>query len=125
MAKNKSKKVTYNELKRRYPHASEAFIKRNLDSLCEESRPRPVVQEQEAINTRQEHRTPKNTDRRKNKKVDGVMHKKFFVSVVMRCSDNRRRDNSGALETILDCMCDAVGRLKAMDSNNTHSHGRG
>jgi len=116
--------MTINELKRRYPNASEDFIKRNADSLCEESRSRPVVQKQKAFDLRQEHRTSKNADGRKNKKVDGVLHPKFSVSVVMRYSDNRRRDNSGALETILDCMCDAVGRLKAMDSNNPHNHGR-
>lgn len=81
---------------------------------------RPVLQKQEAVDSGPQYGKTKDVDRGKDKAVDGSVHPKFCVAVVMRYSDRRRRDNSGALETLLDCVVAAVGRLKAMDSNHSH-----
>ena len=102
----------YDEHRKRHPELYRSEDSRSVS--------RPVVQEQKAVNPGSQHGQAANPHRTKNKAVDGKLHPKFCVTIVMRHSDNRRRDNSGALETILDCIVSAAGRLKAMDTDNSY-----
>jgi len=52
------------------------------------------------------------------RKVDGVGHPQFRITVTLRFSDYRRKDPDGCLATIMDCLTHAVGRLVGLVSGN-------
>lgn len=69
------------------------------------------VQKQKASHPGPINRPSPNLDRTKNKKVDGQLHPRFSVTIVVQMPDNRRRDLDGMLATILDCICSARRQL--------------
>lgn len=55
-------------------------------------------------------------------KVDAGGYPSYRVSVTLRISDERDRDNDGAVSTLFDCLVSAVGRLAQMDSLTLRKH---
>jgi hypothetical protein len=86
----------------------------------QKSRPCTGVQKQETGDTGQPNRKNANTDRTKNCTVDGAVHPKFRITVVLKFSDQRRRDGDGAYTTILDCLIIAARRFKAVGIGIPH-----
>lgn len=58
-------------------------------------------------------------------KVDGTSGGEFRVSVTLRISDARDRDNDGAFSTLADCLVAAIGRLAEMDARTLRKHAAG
>lgn len=55
-----------------------------------------------------DHETQAQADHKTRKaKVDGPGHQKFEIGLEIRISDRRRRDLTGAAETIMDCLVHA------------------
>lgn len=75
-------------------------------------RKRPVKEEQQNADTRS------SDNKARVSKVDGKVHPRFRVTIVLWYSDNRRRDADGGATTILDCLIDARRRFVAMDTGN-------
>ncbi len=114
--------MTREDILRRFPNASAATIARNLDSAG--AGPRP--EQKESAHGRSEQRRTRTENHKPARKQAVVRtdHPKFRVSVTFLYSDNRIRDNSGAYETILDCLVSAARRLKAMDTGiSSHNAG--
>ena len=66
---------------------------------------RPKHEELQDVNTGEaNHKT-------RAPKVDARCHPKFAISITIRVSDNRRRDNDGAATTLLDCLTRALNEL--------------
>lgn len=53
---------------------------------------------------------------KKDKGQDAVAGKRYFVSIIFRVSDKRKRDAFGMLETVADCLIRAVRRFNQGDS---------
>lgn len=100
--------MTEDELRRKFPRASAAFISANL-SGDPGARPCPVVQERKDENPKRANHRPQ------KEKVDGRCHATYRIAATIRISDERDRDLDGALSTLQDCVINAVGRLAEMD----------
>ena len=53
-----------------------------------------------------------------SKKPDAIHRERFRVTIDLLVSDNRRRDPDGAINTIMDCLVNAVRRLREGNSRN-------
>lgn len=71
--------------------------------------PRAIVQKREDAGARKVDHGPKEAG------VDEPVHSQFRVAIEIRVSDERDRDNDGAVSTILDCLIAAIGRLAKVD----------
>ena len=78
----------------------------------------PGIQEQEDYCTGSFDYSTEGTE------MDGSGYEGYVLAVVFLVSDNRRRDNDGALATICDCIS-AVGRLLAADTHDNDSGKKG
>lgn len=58
-------------------------------------------------------------------KVDGTSGGEFRVTVTLRISDARDRDNDGAFSTLADCLVSSLGRLTEMDARTLRKHAAG
>ncbi len=98
------------DLIKRFPRATEAFLRRNA-SDADDPRVRPAVQlqELETPNAKRTHH------RSKTKAKDAGDHPRFRVTIALRFSDRRRRDPDGCATTILDALITAR-RLLDRDS---------
>ena len=79
---------------------------------------RPVVQELETDPLEQ----AADADEAGVSNMDGQCRPKFRLSVVLRISDERHRDNDGAFTTLADCLVSAVGRLAEVDPGTQRKH---
>lgn len=94
----------------------EEYIARRAEAARSRVGPITIIQKQEADHGPAETTGPivareSEVDNRAIRPgLDETRHPKFRVSITFRVSDRRRRDNSGMLDTILDCLISA-GRL--------------
>ena len=93
--------------------AQYAQLKNNLESKG--TGKRNIVQKLED-NLCAERPSPKAYNKARKGKANERNHGQFCVSVTLRISDKRNRDSDGALSTLLDSYCAAIGRLTAMDA---------
>jgi len=91
----------------------EAYLARRGQSGNSRDRPGAQLQKQQDVDAGKDHNKPGKA------KVDEASHPKFRVRVVLRYSDNRRRDIDGALSTVLDCVVRAFRRFRSVDTRNT------
>lgn len=102
--------MTRDEFLKRFPNATEATIRRNVESATEDSGNRPCaeLQEQKDAQPRKAHHRPKKA------KVDEAGHSKHGVAIAFIVSDNRERDGDGGEATLLDCLVSARKRLLSL-----------
>lgn len=74
----------------------------------------PQLQEPEAS-----HKKRRLDNRAENKNTDGRAGERYFVRVIFRVSDNRKRDAFGMLETVADCLVRAVRRFNSGDAGRS------
>jgi len=79
-------------------------------------RTRPFVQKYEVHRQESKDQAALHNDGPKKEKVDGKVHPKFRVTIILRYADRRRRDIDGSASTILDCLVTATRRFAAMDT---------
>ena len=97
--------MTYNELKRRFPAASESFWRRNAD----DQGPGPCASPEKQLLPNRAKRSPR---------METELRQKFRLTVTLRYSDNRVRDPDAALSTILDCL---VATRRQLEDSSTHT----
>ena len=108
--------MTRNEIIRRFPNASEAFIANNLEGAgtgtCSGDKEQHV-----------RNRVAKESG------VETEMRSAFSLAVTFRMSDRRVRDLDAGLSTILDCLVEAVGQvrrqLEGRETNRSQRFGSG
>ncbi len=113
--------MTKNELLRRFPNASEEFIKRNMSSDSG-TRTHHQLQEQEARGDRTKEGREQicnELDSSKCESLDGEFDSRFRITIVWLISDKRRRDSWGMSETIADCIVSASRRFLGLDDTRT------
>jgi len=91
----------------------EAYLARRGQSGNSRNRSGAQLQKQQDVDAGKDH------NKSDQAKVDEASHPKFRIRVVLRYSDNRRRDIDGALSTVLDCVVRAFGRFRSVDTRNT------
>lgn len=103
--------MTRNEILRRYPNASESFIKANLTVDTGDSR--TIVQKPQADCAGPQRQIAVAGDKEGRKEMDEHDDGKYRVTITVRCSDRIRRDLDGCAATLLDCLINATGRCTA------------
>ena len=109
--------MTPNELRKYFPNASASTAKRN-QAESDWNRTPNLVQDAKDGGAGQPNRKAAPNDRPKVKAVDGEMHQKFGVTIIVRVSDNRRRDLDGCASSILDCLVSARRLLAGYTGTN-------
>lgn len=71
-----------------------------------QARSYPKLQEQQNAHSGKANHRPKEAEE------DGRDHPRFEVSVDLLVSDERRRDADGALSTLLDCLVQALRKVR-------------
>ena len=110
--------MTKHELLRRFPNASPSFLAANCyeeRSISSKNRGdwiRTGFQKQQGDQRQSQVRKAVLKDAPQKEGVDGGVHRQFRVSVTFLVSDNRRRDPTGMLETIMDCLIHAVRNVR-------------
>lgn len=90
--------MTPEQLKLKYPHASQWFIQANSSEGCgagagsKQKEPAPAKQIREVL------------QRSKSNGMDRVVRKKFRVTAYFRMANQRPRDGDGMFTTIMDCI---------------------
>lgn len=94
------------------------ILERKNVYLASDSRGRrsSVIQKPKANSHEPQDRKAVPGDEKRYSSKEGVDHPRYRVTVTLRLSDRRRRDGDGCLATIMDALCDAVGRLTELDS---------
>lgn len=96
--------MTRDDILKRYPNASESFLRANSasgarDGAC-------------AIHEKQQAYVFHESS---NRKVDGHRSGRYRVTITLGVSDKRIRDADGAVTTLLDVLTSAIGRCIGMD----------
>lgn len=115
-------KMTTDELKIKFPRASESFLRANTEAGHAGSvGDNPVVQDAEVrdrlAGQKDGQDICKADDTGRTQKMDGKDRAKFRITVSFRYPDYRTHDNDGGYSTICDCLIAARRQLEVLAGN--------
>lgn len=103
-----------NEIRNRFPNASQSFIERNRQTESPwESR--ASFQKPKEDREKRPEREEGPVHRGADKVVDEAGCGRFRVDITLLVSNKRDRDPDGCATTLLDCILDAIGRFARVD----------
>lgn len=110
--KKLSRSNCFNQMKNEFHNASDSFKKLNAHLFeCAGNGTRPEQKESAHGSPQQQRERVAGDKQSRVKGMDGAMHGQFRVTIILRMSDNRRRDIDGGAATLLDCLIAARRRM--------------